>query len=476
MTHDRTDDQVLRAPWMRDQSINRLIEVAQYRTDERNPRFRNNPLVTCFPGPLTHTDAQAFLAAEPEKRPRDFFSLPVEIRKEYAEEVKQVFVPAPPHIKAIQRIVEIVRNSYRYRNPNDPSFMKLLWRIVMARAPLALSPSKDSLGPAGGAVMIGPTGSGKSSTIARSCAYIGYHGRMHEQFGGRPCLWPSFPILRVSAAGRTSERQLAVAIAAELDSFSEPHFENMFKKSADHVLQLSKMLTSNLVAAVLIDDAQLWSRVGHRLREGMLNLIVGTMETSGVPFMCAGTFLLQDVLERHRSQAEKLFAQGTLEIPPVRAGEEMHDICVKLWQLHVVRLKMEMPSWFPSEVARNTAGIRRYIAELCGPLFGQIAEDDLRTVSLNYVRDFADRELSGIAAGVEIMNRAYKGQTVDRYQLKKYEEYIDSDAYRHQVRMRAARAKAIIERRAKREMEKRTKKTDSRKWLSRSSRRQRYSG
>ncbi|MBB5460251.1 ATP-binding protein [Paraburkholderia sp. Cpub6] len=463
MVRDGNDDRVLLAPWLRDRSINRLIEVAQYRTDERNPIFRNNPLVTCFPGPLTHIGAQAVLAAEPEKRPRDFFSLPVEIRKEYAEEVKYVFVPAPPHIKAIQRIVGIVRDSYRYRNPNDSAFERSLWRIVMAQAPIALSPSKGALGPASGAVMIGPTGSGKSTTIARSCEYIGYHRRTHEQFGGRPCLWPSFPILRVSAAGRTSERQLAVAIAAELDSLSEPHFENLFKKSADHVLQLSQMLTANLVGAVLIDDVQLLSRVGQRLREGMLNLIVGTMETSGVPFICAGTILLQDVLQRHRSQSEKLFAQGVLEIPPVRAGEEMHDICMKMWQRQIASLKMEMPPWFPNEVTRKTAGIRRYIAELCGPLFVQMAEENLKAISVGYVRDFADQQLSGIAVGVEIMNRAYKGQSVDSYQLKKYEEYIDSDAYRRQVLIRAARVKAVNERRAKKEMERQATKKTSRK-------------
>ncbi|MEM5299426.1 ATP-binding protein [Burkholderia sp. JPY481] len=437
--------------------------MAQYRTDERNPKFRNNKLVTCFPGPLTHVDAQAFLAAEPEKRPQDFFSLPVEIRKEYAEEVKEIFVPAPPHIKAIQRIVGLVRDSYRYRNPDDPDFMKSLWKIVLAGAAIALPPSRGSLGPASGAVMIGPTGSGKSSTIARSCAYIRYHGRMHKEFAGRPCLWPSFPILRVSAAGRASERQLAVAIAAELDSLSEPHFEHIFKKSADHVLQLSKMLTSNLVGVVLIDDAQLWSRVDQRLREGMLNLIVGTMESSGIPFICAGTILLQDVLQRHRSQSEKLFAQGTLEIPPVKAGQEMHDMCAKMWQRQVTPLKMEMPSWFPVEVTRSTAGIRRYIAELCGPLFAQIAEDGLKTISEKYVRDFAGQELSGIAPGVEIINRAYRGQTVDRDHLKKYEEYIDSDAYRRAVLARCARIKMINERRAKREVEKQVKKRNNRK-------------
>ncbi|ANB76311.1 hypothetical protein AYM40_29125 [Paraburkholderia phytofirmans OLGA172] len=275
------------------------------------------------------------------------------------------------------------------------------------------------------------------------------------EFGGKPCIWPQIPILYVSAAGRTSPRQLAVAIAAEVDSMLPSHFEDMIKKNSDHVLQLSKILSSNLVGFVFIDDCQLWSRVDQRLRDGMLGLIVGTMETSGVPFMCSGTILLQDVLQRHRSQSEKLFAQGTLEIPPVRNGQEIHDICEKMWQRQVTPWQIEMPSWFPLEVYRRTAGLRRYIAEFLEPLFAQIAEDNLRKISEKYVRDFADRELAGIAPGVEIMHCAYKGQGVSIELLKKYEEYIDTDKYRLAVLRRNARLAHISERRANKEIAKR---------------------
>ncbi|WP_148662328.1 hypothetical protein [Paraburkholderia phytofirmans] len=157
----------MKQPWIRDRLIDGLIEMAHCRTDESNPRFKNNPLVTCLPGPLSRTEAQEFLVVEPEKRPRGFSSLPLEVRMEFAGEIKHVFVPAVAHIRAIQRFVQMLSGSYRYRNPHDPEFQQFLWTVVRASSPVIAPRIAGSIGPASGGVLIGPTGIGKSSAITR---------------------------------------------------------------------------------------------------------------------------------------------------------------------------------------------------------------------------------------------------------------------------------------------------------------------
>ncbi|WP_167306640.1 AAA family ATPase [Paraburkholderia steynii] len=413
------------------------MKIAVYRDDEPNPRFKRNQLITCLPAPLSDSAAQAALASAPPMRSKNFSRLPLEVRREYAFEVGEVFVAADAHIIAIRRLVEMLRNSYKYLMPSNAEFMRYICGNSSG-GPETGPRSVGRIGPQGGGIIIGSTGSGKTSTVDRFESYVGEYGRIHTSFDGKPCLWPQIVTLRINAAGLRTQKQLAMAIADRLDRYlGGDEIHKIIVRSTDYAARLARILNSYLIGMLIVEDVQLWSRVDCRPRVAMLELLVGLVEAD-IPVICVGTILLQEVLESHTSLGEKLMALGQIPIPPVARGKEMHDLCRIMWQRRIACFAMEMPPWFPAEVLRLTAGLRRYVRELLIGLFQQMAEDRLKTISKKYLSDFAEVELSAIAPGVEIMNKAFRGIEVDRRLLKKYEEYIDSDAYKRAVAYRKA--------------------------------------
>ncbi|SFU26417.1 ATP-binding protein [Paraburkholderia aspalathi] len=432
----------VRAPWLEQRMASGMMMLATYRTDEANPAFAGNPTVTCLPCYPSEAVAQAELAHQPSKRHPDFLSLSSDVRAESSAQIKQVFVPTAEHVSGLRSTMRLIREGYLSRNLLDPEFMNHLHRISLSCTPIILPRVGDYCGSTGGMALIGPTGSGKTCFINRSMTYVVEKARLHQQLGGRPCSWAQIPIVRISAAGQPSERQLALAIANQVDLFLDAKFEEKMSRKSGYVRSVAAMLASNLVALLIIDDVQLWGRMDKRLRINLLNFLVGVLEESRVPIMCSGTMLLKDVLEAHISQGEKLIAEGEIALTPILRPDDMQSMCTKLWQWRVTDGPDIPPDWFAEEMSIQTAGLRRYIRELAVPLFERMAMDGISVPSRKYLREVADACLASVRPGVELLNRAYKGKVVDRQLLIRYEEYISASDYKLRVLTRAAEIRA----------------------------------
>jgi hypothetical protein len=430
---------------------NPALEMASYRMDERNRVFSLNPLITALPGPISEVQAQSALATEPEARPALFEKLPLELRREYADEVADVFVPTQAHVLAMIRLIEFLRAGYRHRNPNDPEFIGQLMNVSRLGSPHALPRSSKQVGPRGGLILIGPTGSGKTSTLDRYEGFIGSKTRVHTQFMGLPCFWPQIGTLRISASGVSTQKQLAMRIINEIDrQLGGGVVSGLFSpRDTNYLHVVHSLLSSYLVGQLFVEDIQLWGRVKTEVRISMLSLLVGIQE-SGIPVVCVGTMVLQNVLEANTSIAEKLMGSGSIGIPPAHKGEEVKHLCMKMWQRQIGCRPVEMPSWLPNAVWNRTAGLRRYVRELFFHLLQHMADDRVKVLSQSYFNQSADTALNHVSYGVDIIRRAYEGKAIDRDKLILYEEYIDEIEYKRSVKNRMRRIKTLLNARAHR--------------------------
>ncbi|MPW23267.1 hypothetical protein BN2476_1250018 [Paraburkholderia piptadeniae] len=440
-------ERAVQSPWVASGSLPGRLRPATYRTDEMNPRYAGNPTILCFPGYPDDATALEFLANEPKARQADFMTLPKEVRIEFCDQIKEVFVPAFEHIDGFQTMMRVLRGKYGETNPLTGEFMNHLHRICLTGSPITLRSSGGYEGSTGGIVMFGPTGSGKSCLINRVCSYVGDGGVLHTALGGKPCRWPEIMIVRISAAGRATVKQLALGIASEVDDICGNNgvFERRLGSSTQYVTRTAVMLTSNLVGLLIIEDVQLWGRVDKRLRLSMLDFLVGVQEESRVPIMCVGTMLLLDVLEAHMSQSEKLMTLGQIPLLPILNDEDMNNICNAFWRWRVTAGDPEPPEWLAYEVKAYTAGLRRYIRKYFSALLACMAQDGVVVPTRKYVREIAEKYMQPVLEAVRIINRAYCGKRVDRNALQKYEEYIGSDDYRRRVAERTAALSERIE-------------------------------
>ncbi|MFM0316997.1 ATP-binding protein [Paraburkholderia nemoris] len=427
----------LQPGWFGAQDSRGNAQPAEYRDRELNPAFAANPCALCIPAAVSYEESAKALVSTPPERSPDFMSLPAQIRAEHANTFRDLFVPCDCHVLSFMRLIDALRESYRFRNLESPEFQRHLWDIVRAGSARAVPRMNRTGGAAGGLIVIGPTGSGKTSLIDRVVENVGDFCRVHTTIGGRPCLWPQIPILRVSAAGRTTPKQLAFAIAVQLDGYIGADCAKSMDRTTDYVYHISRFLSSNLVGVLVIEDGQLWTSIESGLRKGMLGLLVGVMEITGIPVINVGTYRLQRVLETYSSDAEKLMALGRLDIPPV-SGDEMFSLCQAFWNERMTDGPSAMPDWMPAAVLTRTAGIRRYVRMLMMGLMRGMTMDGILKLERGYFESCTDVVLGGYAEAIRTIGRAYSGQRVTSELLLKYEEYIDPVHYRERVKSRRA--------------------------------------
>jgi len=420
-------------PRMYEQSSGSLLVPAQYRKDEASPLYASNACVTCLPAALEHGEAFSAMARVPRKRPENFASLPIGIRAEYLKQLEEVYVPTRDLAMLQTQLMSVLRGSYLHRDPNTAEFQRKLWRLFGSGDPVGIARPFESASPSGGVVLYGPTGIGKTTAEDRFISYVGYYGRVHTSLGGKACWWPQAAIVRVNASGCPSVKQLASGIAAQLDRLVGSNLAVKVGRSSNHTLTVSRILSSNLVGMLFVDDMQIWSRVNYKLRIEMLDFLVGVLEETGIPIICSGTFLLKRVLEENLSQTEKLMSQGEIILGPVLNDFDVRSICAAMWQQNISSNEVAMPEWFPVEVKNHTAGVRRWIREFCAFLFLKMAIDNVTIPTQIYVRTIAHTALRPQQEPVAILNHAFIGKRVNDDLLQKYEEYISKDVYRKLV-------------------------------------------
>ncbi|WP_343654402.1 ATP-binding protein [Paraburkholderia caribensis] len=328
--------------------------------------------------------------------------------------------------------------------------MRYLHNIASSGRTQIMPRHRNAVGPAGGMIIIGPTGSGKSSTLDRFGAYIGDYARLHTSLCGLPCYWPQIPFIRMTAAGVYTKKQAARQIATIIGRhLNDSRVISTVERTADYDNHIAKLLNTYLVGFLIVEDIQLLSRMKNEVKWEILSFLIRLQE-NGIIVICVGTILLQTVLEAHRSETEKLRSLGTIWIRPAGKGNETRNLCIKMWQRQIGEHHVEMPDWLPEETGRFTAGLRRHVPELFVPLFKKMADDKLKKLSRDYFCSLAEVALSHIAPGVVIMNRAYQGKRVDSDELKKFEEYIDCDLYKRNVIHRNEVLNRYLKRRASR--------------------------
>ncbi|GJH17371.1 hypothetical protein CBA19CS22_12535 [Caballeronia novacaledonica] len=332
-------------PAVRAQGL-RLLRSATELAQKYGQERLEHELLRALPPPLKDDDVIDVLSHQPSPRPRNFFALPLEVRLEFLSDLDEVFVATRIQREAFQIMSRAMREAMRWRKPSNPHVMAYLRAVLETQKEILLPRQSCSGGNARGILLEGLTGIGKTSLADRFVAHVGAQGILHESLGGLKALFTQLPIIRISAADTKTEAQLVSEIAQEADARLASNYHDELNKSRGRSAPseiATRIISSNWVAMLIIEDIQLWYSESARTRADLLELLAKLMEKTGVQVVSIATCRVSQVIETHQATGSKLMSGGHPIMHPMPYGKDYIKLCTVFYALRLNKGPLEPP-------------------------------------------------------------------------------------------------------------------------------------
>ena len=401
-------------------------KVDSYRSDDPDPRLADNPMALVFPAPMSDEEIFEAMSVDPESRPSDFLRKPLEQRKEYLELIDEFHYVFQGEVNLAQKVVALVRKSYRSRNPNNPRVLNVIFRIMAGQEVKIPRQSESGAGGGLGVLLWGITGLGKSSLLDRLVALLGDYGRFHQTLNGEKTQWPQLGVIRVTAQNTwkgTLER-----ILSEADRQLGRDFYLKRERSAS-VPRMERAvhsaLTCGFAPLLIIDELQRLTRLNDTEALRILQGLIDLMGDWGVPVIVVGTVRVKLLLERYPSEMSKFSNGGTPQFVPLEAGDpDTENFITLLKEYSISQTAISFSQDFDFLLVTHCMGVRRIMREFMRAVLARHAEDELTEVNGALLENISQTDLKRFEDSLSILRKVNLGMQLNFDELQLYEDFL----------------------------------------------------
>jgi hypothetical protein len=322
-------------------------------SEQRIPRYRNNPLIGALPPALDDDALSQYLFALPsfdnEQR-----SWPPYERLHLVAELSSFMLPLERHVRLGWAVDTMLRQGYIGRTPRTAEYVQVFQKLYEAQqAGKAFSLENDLLHQTSehSSSLIGVSGQGKTTTLKRLMSrypQVIYHPELGIE---------QIPYLHIEApADGASIKGLALSIFRKIDrlipgnNYYETYGHSKF--SVESMLNhVARVMHIHCVGILVVDEVQNLRNGGKSMKKLMAVLVSASNEL-GVPILFVGTNQAIDVLGLDFRQGRRSVGSGFPEWGHLSASHDLMDplewedfvstLWAYQWLKHPVALTQEL--------------------------------------------------------------------------------------------------------------------------------------
>ena len=401
-------------------------KVENYRAGEPDPLLRHNPMALVFTAPMSDDDMFDALSADQPVRPENFLNKPLEQRKERLELIDEFHNVFQGEVNLAQKIVALVRKSFRKRNPNNPRILNAIYRIMAGQEVRVPRQSESGAGGGLGLMLWGMTGIGKSSFLDRLVELLGDYGRIHQSLNGEKAQWPQLGVIRVTA--QSTWKATLERVLSEVDRQLGRDFYLKRERSASTPRlerAVHSALTCGFAPLLIIDELQRLARLNETEALRILQGLIDMMGDWGIPVIVVGTVRVKHLLELYPSEMSKFTNGGTPQFLPLKAGDpDAAHFILLLKEYSISHTRIDYSPDFDFLLVSHCMGVRRIMREYMRVVLTRHAEDESTSVTGALIEDIAKTELERFEKSLSILRKSALGLRLNFDELQLYEDFL----------------------------------------------------
>jgi hypothetical protein len=382
--------------------------------------YSNNILTTGLGQILTRQKILKSLSKFPIV-PRNIHEIPVHIRLHYLMQVRDLHIASSEGVELFMTIDLMMRQSYRYRNPNDPS----TWRNISGNTQSYVAPKSPAMVATG----VGISGAGKTAAVHHSFNVYPSQVSTHKDFPNTVNGLTQVHWISTDAPSTGKSSDLAENLMTEWDRITGGRrFETSLSRSRRDGLPMlnewRQVASSHFLGLLHLDEIQNFFKIPTLERrrkaksadidlslsiveDAILRWLISLTNVWQIPLLLTGTPDGIGALTKRFSTSQRIVTCGYhrishFESPKDRAYYE--TFLRALFDYQYVSKKLVLTEEVAEKIFRLTAGIQRIIIILwiaAHRIAFKRKEDDLR------IEDFeiaATKHLSILRPAIEAIH------------------------------------------------------------------------
>jgi hypothetical protein len=241
--------------------------------------------------------------------------------------------PLSVHLDVESRFSRMIRHGYKARNPLGAAFTRRLRNANMLK-PNSLENQEEIISSsASGFSIIGISGIGKSTTVARNLLLYP-QVIVHSKYEGRNLSIYQVVWLKLECPHDGSTKSLCLNFFQAIDSLLGSNYFEKYKRNTENILipLMARVASLHCLGVLVIDEIQNLSEAKSGGSNKMLNFFVQLVNTIGVPVVLVGTFKATYLLSGEFRKARRgTGQQGGLIWDRMRFDDEWDLLLEGLW-------------------------------------------------------------------------------------------------------------------------------------------------
>jgi hypothetical protein len=329
---------------MRENFNSSSLAVNAIYTEQRIPRFKNNPLIAALPPALAQNELVEYMHRLPdfEEEQRDW---PDFERLHCIAELSAFLTPLERHLKLAWALDTMLRQGYVGRAPRTVEHVKIfqkLYEAQQAGKAFTADTTAIQLTSQISSSLVGPSGQGKTTAV--KCILARYPQVIyHEDLDTL-----QIPYIHIEAPhDGISVKGLAHSILRKIDELITDgkyvelygHHRNSAETLLNHVARVMHM---HSVGLLVVDEIQNIRNAGNDTKKLMAFLVSASNEL-GVPIVFIGTNRATKILGLDFSQGRRSVGNGMPAWGALASSEDLHapdeweDFVATLWRFQWVK-------------------------------------------------------------------------------------------------------------------------------------------
>jgi len=333
------------------------IEHADYK-DSPLSDYRGNPLIEALP-PIYETEEVAMKIANFPDYDCKERNIGASLRHHCVMRIAEFVQPLSIHLDVESRFSRMIRHGYKARNPLGVEFARRLRNADMLKP--NLKDNRDGIisSSASGFSIIGISGIGKSTTVARNLLLYP-QVIVHSEYEGRKLSLYQVVWLKLECPHDGSTKSLCLNFFQAMDSLLGTNYFEKFKRNTENVLipQMARVASLHCLGVLVIDEIQNLSEAKSGGSNKMLNFFVQLVNTIGVPVVLVGTFKATYLLSGEFRKARRgTGQQGGLIWDRMEFDDDWDLLLEGLWDYQWTRKPTELTADLKRVIYEESQGI-----------------------------------------------------------------------------------------------------------------------
>lgn len=412
--------------------------VSEYR-EQLIIDYEGNPFIESLPHVLSPKQVIERLAYYPPFDSKERLLEPY-MRIHLMQRLFQYFQPTHEHIRLEQAVSTMLRNGYLDRNPFSPSYVRRLSAEYQGEAIGLNSGSVYQSSTAKSLTLIGISGSGKTSSLARILA-LTPQVIVHSKYKGKDFSRYQVTHLRIEAPYDGSLKALCLQLFMTIDSLLGTNFMERYgggHKSTNIMIPIISKLLQNIGLGILcIDEIQHLSLARSGGGKAVLNFFTTLINTANIPIILVGTPKSLNVLQSEFRQARRgLGGHGNFFWDRLCRDSSWELFISGLWKYQWVQNPVELTDELSTVLYDETQGIPDITVKLFMMTQVKAISSGKEMITRSLIRKVAKDQLTLIRPMLDALRSGRTSQLLD-YQdiiMPDVTEFINKEQPQIQVK------------------------------------------